>query len=66
MPTNLNIDDELLDAALAVSGRKTKRDAVNLALSEFVQRRKQKKILDLFGQLEWSPSFDYKKERARL
>ena len=65
MATNLNIDDGLLDEALAASGKKTKREAVNIALSEFVQRRKQKRVLDLFGKLEWSPNYDHKKERER-
>lgn len=65
MATNLNIDDGLLDEALAASGKKTKREAVNIALNEFVQRRKQKRVLDLFGKLEWSPSYDHKKERER-
>ena len=65
MPTNLNIDDALLDEALAASGKKTKREAVTTALSEFVQRRKQKKVLELFGKLEWSPNYDHKKERER-
>jgi Arc/MetJ family transcription regulator len=65
MPTNLNIDDALLEEALKLSGKKTKRDTVNAALAEFVSRRKQRRILDLFGKLEWDPRFDYKKERAR-
>jgi Arc/MetJ family transcription regulator len=65
MPTNLNIDDDLLDETLAASGKKTKREAVNIALSEFVQRRKQKKVLELFGKLDWSPNYDHKKERER-
>ncbi len=65
MATNLNIDDGLLDEALAASGKKTKREAVNIALNEFVQRRKQKRVLDLFGKLEWSPNYDHKKERER-
>lgn len=65
MATNLNIDDGLLDEALVASGKKTKREAVNIALNEFVQRRKQKRVLDLFGKLEWSPNYDHKKERER-
>ena len=65
MATNLNIDDALLDEALLASGKKTKREAVTVALHEFVQRRKQKKIFELFGKLEWSPSYDHKKERER-
>jgi Arc/MetJ family transcription regulator len=65
MPTNLNLDDALLEEAVRLSGKKTKREAVNAALAEFVSRRKQRRILELFGKLEWDPRFDYKKERQR-
>ena len=65
MPTNLNLDDALLDEALKLSGKKTKRATVNAALAEFVSRRKQRRILKLFGNLEWDARFDYKKERER-
>ena len=44
MPTNLAIDDELLEEALRVGGRRTKRDTVNEALAEYVQRRKRRFI----------------------
>ncbi len=49
MPTNLNLDDTLLDEAVKLSGKRTKRDTVNAALAEFVSRRKQRRILELFG-----------------
>ena len=65
MPTNLNIDDALLEEAVKVSGKRTKRETVNAALAEYVSRRKQRRILELFGKLEWDPRFDYKKERER-
>jgi len=65
MPTNLAIDPELLERALAVSGEKTKKAAVTRALREFIARREQKRLLDLFGSLEWDPSYDYKSERSR-
>jgi len=65
MATNLNLDDALLEEALKVSGKRTKREAVTAALQEYVARRKQRKILDLFGSLDWDPRYDYKKERGR-
>ena len=49
MATNLSIDTELLNEALIVSGLPTKKDTVNQALMEFVQRRKQREITSLFG-----------------
>ena len=65
MATNLAIDPDLLDRALQVSGERTKKAAVTLALQEFIARRQQKRVLDLMGKLEWDPSYDYKAERSR-
>jgi hypothetical protein len=65
MATNLAIDPDLLDRALAVSGERTKKAAVTLALQEFIARRQQKRVLDLMGKLEWDPSYDHKAERSR-
>jgi Arc/MetJ family transcription regulator len=65
MATNLSIDPELIDKALEVSGEKTKKAAVTKALEEFIARRGQKRILELFAKLEWDPAFNYKKERSR-
>jgi len=61
--TNLSIDNNLLEQALQVSGLKTKKETVNQALKEFVQRRKQREITALFGQLPQDPDYDYKKGR---
>lgn len=65
MATNLALDPELLDHALAVSGERTKKAAVTLALKEFIARREQAKILELLGTLDWDGGFDYKAERSR-
>ncbi|HIF21222.1 MAG: type II toxin-antitoxin system VapB family antitoxin [Gemmatimonadota bacterium] len=65
MATNLALDPELLDAAFRISGEKSKKAAVTKALEEFIARRKQVEILDLFDKLEWDP-YDYKTKRTRL
>ena len=65
MATNLALDPELLERALTVSGEKTKKAAVTKALEEFIARREQKRLLDLFDQLDWTSDYDYKRERAR-
>lgn len=65
MTTNLALDPKLLDRALKVSGQKTKKATVTLALEEFIAKRSQKKILDLMGKLEWDESYDHKAERSR-
>jgi Arc/MetJ family transcription regulator len=65
MATNLAIDPDLLERALQVSGERTKKAAVTKALQEFIARRQQRRLLDLFGALEWDDGFDYKSERTR-
>lgn len=65
MPTNLAIDDALLEEAQKVGGHRTKKDTVNEALREFIQRRKQAKLVELFGTIEFDPSYDHKKQRRR-
>ena len=63
MATNLAINTELLNEALLISGFNTKKDTVNQALTEFIQRRKQREITDLFGSLPCDDNYDYKKAR---
>jgi len=63
MATNLAIDEGLLREALEIGGHKTKKEAVNEALREYVMKKKQKGILSLFGKIDMDPSYDYKKER---
>lgn len=63
--TNLSIDPELIERALIVSGERTKKAAVTKALQEYIARREQKKLTELFGKLEWDGDYDYKSERSR-
>lgn len=65
MATNLSLDPKLIEKALELSGEKTKKAAVTRALEEFIARRRQKRLVDLMGRLEWDPSFDYKQARSR-
>ena len=65
MATNLQIDPELLQQALEISGERTKKAAVTLALEEFIARRRQRRVLDLFGSLDWKPGYDYNAGRSR-
>jgi len=65
VPTNLSIDVQLLDDALKISGLKTKKDTVNLALDEFIKRRKAAEILSLFGSVDYDSDYDYKEVRRR-
>lgn len=65
MATNLSIDPALIDRALKLSGERSKKAAVTRALEEFIARREQQGLLELMGELEWDPSYDYKQERQR-
>lgn len=65
MATNLALDPALLDQVLELSGEKTKKAAVTLALTEYVARRQQRKLVELFGTLDWDERFDHKAERSR-
>lgn len=65
MATNLSIDPDLLDRALEVSGERTKKAAGIKALEEFIARRRQKRLIELFGKLERTPDYDYMKGRSR-
>jgi hypothetical protein len=65
MPTNLNIDDSLLDKAVILGKHKSKRDAVNTALEEYVKLRKQMRIKEYFNSIDYDKSYNYKKQRSR-
>ncbi len=64
MATNLAIDPDLLERALAIGGERTKKATVTKALEEYIQRRAQPKIRASRGQFDdWDPTFDYKASR---
>ena len=63
--TNLALDDRLLDEALKIGGRATKRETVTEALQEYISRRKQVSVLDLFGSVDYDPKYAYKTQRRR-
>lgn len=65
MPTNLALDDRLLNEALRIGGRRTKRETVNEALREYIQRRRRRDFVRLFGTIDFDPSWDYKKARRK-
>jgi len=63
MASNLAIDDKLLNEALRLGGHRTKKATVTAALQEYVQRRRQIRATDLFGKIDFDPSYEYKKHR---
>jgi Arc/MetJ family transcription regulator len=65
MPTNLALDDTLLNEALEIGHLRTKKETVTLALKEFIAKRKQFKLLELAGTIEYDENYDYKAMRNR-
>ena len=65
MPTNLAIDDRLIEEARQVGHHRTKKEAVTVALDEYIRRRKQMQILDLFDTIDYQEDYDYKANRRR-
>ncbi len=65
MATNLALDDNLISQAQKVGHHKTKKDAVTTALKEYIARKKQIEVIDLFGKIDFDKNYNYKKARTR-
>ena len=65
MPTNLAIDDRLIEEARRIGHHGTMKEAVTAALDEYIRRRKQMQILDLFDTVDYQQDYDYKANRRR-
>jgi predicted transcriptional regulator len=65
MAINLQIDEALIEEALALGNQQTKRDVVEQALREYVQRRKQQMVIDLFGTIDYEEDYNYKHQRQK-
>ncbi|MEQ8969565.1 MAG: type II toxin-antitoxin system VapB family antitoxin [Coleofasciculus sp. C1-SOL-03] len=63
MATNLEIDEKLLEEALSLCEHSTADLLIEAALREYIQRRKQLKVLDLFGTIDYEEDYDYKQQR---
>ena len=65
MATNLQLDDRMIKKAVKLGGHRTKKAAVMEALSEYIHHKEQDQIIPLFGTIEYSADYSYKKQRAR-
>ena len=65
MTIHLTIDDELVEEARTVGKHQTEIAAVTEALQEYIKRRKQLQVLNLFGTIDYAPEYDYKEQRRR-
>jgi Bacterial antitoxin of type II TA system, VapB len=63
MPTNLAIDDRLIEEAQKLGQHRTKKEAVTAALDEYIRRHKQQEIIGAFGTIDYDEDYDYKRER---
>ncbi len=63
MPRNLKLDDKLIEATVKLGNFKSKQEAINTALAEYVHRRQRLRILELGGKIAFDPKWDYKKMR---
>ena len=63
MPTNLAIDDKLIEEAVEIGNHKTKKAAVTEALQEYILKRKQMMVREVLGKIEYDAGYNYKKQR---
>ena len=63
MATNLAIDDNLIEEARVLGKHRTKKAVVTEALNDYIQRRKQTDILNVFSSISYDEDYDYKKQR---
>ncbi|MEC4817570.1 MAG: type II toxin-antitoxin system VapB family antitoxin [Scytonema sp. PMC 1069.18] len=65
MAINIPINEVLIQEALAVGNQENERDVVELALHEYIQRRKQLKVIELFGTIDYDTDYNYKQQRQQ-
>ena len=56
--TNIELDEKLVNEAMKLTNKKTKKEVVNYAVEELVRKLKRKKILELEGKVEWTGKLD--------
>ena len=63
MSTNLALDDQLIESAKSLGNHRSKKEAVTVALEEYVQRLKQQAIFEVFGKIDYDSKFSHKRQR---
>ena len=66
MVNTFQIDETLLQEALALSNHPTATALIEAALREYIQRRKQMKVLELFGTIDYEEDYNYKQQRQTI
>ena len=65
MASNIALDDKLIEQARKIGRHRTPKGAVTAALKEYIKYRKQLRVLELAGTVDFDPEYDYKAERGR-
>lgn len=63
MRTNIDLDDKIVEEAFELSNAKTKKELIHLALEEFIRNRKKLNLMDLYGKIQFTDQYDYKRMR---
>jgi metal-responsive CopG/Arc/MetJ family transcriptional regulator len=62
---NLQIDESLLQEALALGNYQSNSAVIEAALQEYIQRRKQLQVMELFGTIDYDSDYNYKQQRQK-
>lgn len=65
MQVHIEIDGDLIDEVRRLGGHRTRKSALRAALREYIERRNQTRIFELFGKIDYDPEYDYKRARQR-
>ena len=65
MTLQVTLDDKLVETARTIGRHPNEVDAVTAALQEYIARRRQERIIGLFGKIDYDPQYDYKSQRRR-
>ena len=63
MRTNIVLDEKLVQEAASLTGVRTKRELVDLALRELIRSRRKRNLLDLADKIQFADDYDHKQLR---
>ena len=63
MRTNMVLDETLVKEAITLTGIRTKRELIDVALRELIRSRRKKNMLDLAGKIQFADDYDHKQLR---
>ncbi len=64
MATNIQLNEVLISEAQKLGNHPSKKTTVEEALQEYVLKRKQRDVVELFGKIDYEDDYDYKKVRS--